>query len=376
MQRGDVNKDPNKIRVCFIAMKAYPIFNPAIEKVFGGAEVDLYLLATELAKDERFDVRFVVGDYGQPDGEVREGVTLYKSVTSDRFMLLEGPKVWRAMKRADADIYMHEACSLGTTLAAAFCKWHRRKFVYRTASSREADGRYFAEKRIRGLFVKWAFRNADVLVVQNEQDADSALRTVGRKPRVIGNACRISPTTNEKKQGVLWAGRSLTVKRPDLFLKLAQECPDKPFVMICQEGAGDSDYTTLVEQAGKIDNLTFIRRVPFGQIDRYFEQAAVFVNTSDSEGFPNTFVQAGQSGTPILSLRVNPDGFLDAHHCGRCADGDWGRFCAMLRELTETPCGRELGQNGQAYIRQFHNIADIIRTYKELFVGLAGRVEK
>lgn len=361
-----------KIRVCFIAIKAYPIFNPAVEKVFGGAEVDLYLLATELAKDSRFEVSFVVGDYGQPDGEVCEGVKLYKSVATDRFMLLEGAKVWRAMKRADADVYMHEACSLGTTLAAAFCKVHGRKFVYRTASSREADGRYFTEKRVRGLFVKWAFRAADLLVVQNEQDADSALRTVGRRAAVIRNACRMSSGGADDKEGILWAGRSLKVKRPDLFLELARALPDKRFVMICQEGSGDSSYQSLVNEAQQLSNLTFIRRVPFQEIDHYFERAAVFVNTSDSEGFPNTFVQACKSGTPIVSLRVNPDGFLDAHGCGRCADGDRERFCEMVRKVTNTPLGRELGQNGQAYIRRFHNIEQIIGVYKEQFVRLSG----
>ncbi len=55
-----------KNRVCFVSLKAYPLFNPDISSVFGGAEVDLYMLATELANDERFEVSFIVGDYGQP----------------------------------------------------------------------------------------------------------------------------------------------------------------------------------------------------------------------------------------------------------------------------------------------------------------------
>jgi glycosyltransferase involved in cell wall biosynthesis len=366
---------PATISVCFISFKAYPIFNPSVEKVFGGAEVDLYLLATELAKDPQYEVSFIVGDYGQPDGEVREGVRLFKAVKSDRFMMLEGAKVWRAMKRADADIYMHEACSLVTALAAAFCRVHGRKFVYRTASSREPDGRYFAEKQIRGLFVKRAFRAADLFIVQNEQDAVNAVRTIGRQAMVIRNACRISSTRSANKDGILWVGRSLPVKRPELFLKLAQALPDKRFVMICPEGVGDWNYESLVQESQGLSNLTFIRRVPFQEIDRYFEQAAVFVNTSDSEGFPNTFVQACKSGTAIASLRVNPDGFLDAHRCGRCAEGDWERFCTMVRELAETETGRELGENGRAYIRQYHDLEAIIETYKRLFIGLAGKIE-
>ena len=68
------------IRVCFIILRAYPLFNPQTKSIIGGAEVDLYLLATELAKDKKFEVRFVVGDYGQKPTEVRENVTIIKSV--------------------------------------------------------------------------------------------------------------------------------------------------------------------------------------------------------------------------------------------------------------------------------------------------------
>ena len=61
------NSAAKPVRVCFVIMKAYPLFNPEIKSVFGGAEVDFYNLATELAKDKNFDVSCVVADYGQPD---------------------------------------------------------------------------------------------------------------------------------------------------------------------------------------------------------------------------------------------------------------------------------------------------------------------
>jgi glycosyltransferase involved in cell wall biosynthesis len=363
-----MNTEHRKTRVCFVSLKAYPLFNPEVHKVFGGAEVDLYLLATELAKDDRFDVRFVVGDYGQPDGETREGVTLYKSVRTDRFMAAEGWKVWRALKKADADVYMHEACSLGTTLIAAFCRMHQRRFVYRTASSRETNGTYFNMKPVRGIFVRRAFRQADVFIVQNEQDAENARKTIPREARVIRNGCRLRPSGTVNKQGILWVGRSEHVKRPDLFLKLARECSELSFTMICQRATADLRYEDLTQEARSIGNLTFIERVAFQEIDRYFEQAGVFVNTSDSEGFPNTFVQAAKSSTAILSLNVNPDGFLDKHRCGLCAGGDWNRFTGLLRELAETPQGRQLGENGLAYIRSHHNLETIIDEYKSLFL--------
>ena len=362
--------EKSKIKVCFVALKAYPIFNPEIESVFGGAEVDLYLIATELAKDDAFDVHFVVGDYGQPDEEIRENVTLIKSVNVEKNYVLQGHKMWSAVKCADAHIYMHEACSLGTALIAMFCKLHRRRFVYRTASSLEASGQHSGRWSIRRPLIRWTFRKADVFIVQNEQDAANALQTIQRTARVIRNACRIHPVHTQEKKGVVWVGRSKGVKRPDLFIKLAAAFPDVPFTMICQRSLDDSNYTSLAARAQQMPNLQFLKRVPFQDVDRYFEQASVSVNTSDSEGFPNTFVQSCKAGTAILSLNVNPDQFLDKHNCGFCANGDWTRFMATLKDWLDTGQAAALGENGRAYIRSHHDITKIIKTYKDIFQQL------
>ena len=58
------------IKVCFVCPKAYPLFNPSICKLFGGAELDLYLLACELTKDENYEVSCIVADYGQEKIEI------------------------------------------------------------------------------------------------------------------------------------------------------------------------------------------------------------------------------------------------------------------------------------------------------------------
>jgi glycosyltransferase involved in cell wall biosynthesis len=366
---GQTNK--RKIRVCFVSPKAYPIFEPQVESVFGGAEVDLYLLATELAKDDRFDVRFIVGDYGQPDIETRENVTLYKSIDVLKNYIIQGPKIWRAFCRADAHVYMHEACSLGTALAAFFCKIHKRRFVYRTASSLEASGQHSGRWSIRRPFIRWAFRKADVFIVQNEQDAANALRTVGRNAMIVKNACRIHPVDQIEKKGVLWVGRSKHVKRPDLFIKLAKAFPDIPFTMICQHSLDEDGYPDLIESASKLPNLEFLKRVPFQDVDAYFEKALIFINTSDSEGFPNTFVQSCKAGTAILSLNVNPDGFLDKHQCGFCANGNWELFISKLKEWINTDQASALGQNGLDYIKSHHDIITIIQQYKDILERLS-----
>jgi len=88
-----MSETEKKIRVCFVSPKAYPLFNSDIESVFGGAEVDTYMIATELAKDDGFEVSFIVADYGQPQEEVRENVRLLKSLNFKQNALTGARKV-------------------------------------------------------------------------------------------------------------------------------------------------------------------------------------------------------------------------------------------------------------------------------------------
>ena len=107
-----------KIKVCFIVPRAYPLFNPDKGDYFGGAEFDLYCLATELARDSSFEVSFIVADYGQNDVETIEGVTILKSHDFNKNVFDGALQTWRAMKRADADIYFLSA-------HRPACRWWR-----------------------------------------------------------------------------------------------------------------------------------------------------------------------------------------------------------------------------------------------------------
>ncbi len=358
------------MKVCFISLSAYPFFNTQIEAAFGGAERDLYLLATELAKDKEYEVSFVLGDYGQEKVEFRENVRLIKSAQITRNLFMQAPQIWRALHLADADIYMSKACSLGTVLNAIFCKYYRRKFVYRTASTMDADNTYLRDNPLRGRAFYWSLRKANAVIAQNESDKENLLKNVGVESIVIRNGDKLQQLRNAHRNTILWVGRSAHVKRPDLFLRIAEERPDLCFKMVCQQSSDNTDYGRLIAKAKTITNLEFVPYVPFNQIEKYFLNAKILVNTSDFEGFPNTFIQACKCGTPILSLNVNPDDFLNKYKCGLCAKGDLQSFKKMLAELLKPEIGKLCGDNGSRYAFENHNITKIIEQYKGLFLNI------
>ncbi len=362
------------VRVCFISPKAYPLFNTEVKELFGGAEVDLYLTATEFAKDKNFEVSFITADYGQKSIGTIQGVKVIKSLDFSQNALTGALRIWRAMKQADADIYILKTASPGTPLVALFCLLHHRVFAYRTASVRECDGTYTKDHFFLGKAFIWSLRKAKVIFTQNAHDKDKLAQTVGLSAVVIPNGHRLVELNLTNRDTVLWVGRSAEIKRPELFIDLAEKTPSQKFTMICQRATGDDNYQQLLDRANAVKNLEFIERVPFNEIDSCFARAKVFVNTSDSEGFPNTFIQACTSAVPILSLNVNPDGFLDKYECGICCDGNWDVFLESLTLMLDEDRRRNMGANAGKYAAEHHDITKIVEQYKEIFIKLADSI--
>ena len=359
--------DPKPIQICFIAPKAYTLFNPSAKGVMGGSEIDLYFISTELAKDKGYAVSMVAADYGQEADEEWEGVRVIRSLDFGKNVLSGGWRIWRALRRADAQIYVIKTFSAGMVLTGWFCRRHKRAFVYRTAHRYDCDGTYRRRKPLLGWAFDRTLRRAKVVLAQNEADAKLLAERVGIRAEVIPNGHRLGQMDEKERDLILWVGRTAEFKRPEVFIELARKNPEEKFCMICQQATEDKDYSGLMKQAGEAENLEFISSVPFHEIGRYFQRAKVLVNTSEAEGFPNTFIQACKCGTPILSLKVNPDGFLDKYGCGICANGDKQIFEAKLRFLLKTEVREEYGLKGRQYVEEQHDIGRIVEEYKTIF---------
>ena len=361
------NTHPNPIKVCCIAPKAYPVFNPACRAHFGGAPVDLYYLATELARDRDYQVSFIVADYGQKPVETYEDVTVIASLDHHKNFISGASRVSKALARADADIYLMKTSAPGTALIAWFCQRHGKIFTYRSANTEECDGTFIKENFFLGRAFAWSLRRAQAIFVQNADDRTNLQQSLGLTSTFIPNGSRIPPLNQTPRDTILWVGRSWDVKRPDLFLDLAEQVPDRHFTIICQEATQDKHLASLTARAQSIENVEFLPYVPFNQVETYFQRAHMLVNTSRFEGYPNTFVQACKAGAPILSLNVNPDDFLRRHQCGFCAQGDRQRLVDNLRQLLDPSIFAAYSTNARRYAEENHDITRIVEQYKDVF---------
>ena len=69
------------VKICFITNYAYRLFNQKSRIAFGGIETIFYLIAKDLAADNRFGVSFLLEDdvHELPPTEKAGRITLYKT---------------------------------------------------------------------------------------------------------------------------------------------------------------------------------------------------------------------------------------------------------------------------------------------------------
>lgn len=262
-----------------------------------------------------------------------------------------------------------------TGLLAAFCRRHHRKFVFAAASDTDFDlKRAFIPTWRDRLLYRYGLRRADAIITQTESQRALVRQNFGLEAQLIPNCWAEEPTAPKplaEPDGVLWVSTVRTWKRPGLFLDLAERLPEVRFVMVGGPAFGEADlYEHIEQRARSIPNLSFVGFVPFGEVGRYFDRAALVVNTSEpKEGFPNTFLQAWCRGLPVVSC-FDPDGIIQRQQLGLTVNNLDTMRHGVLKLLHDPDLYGQLQRNVLQYFQANHRLERLGPRYEALFSGL------
>jgi glycosyltransferase involved in cell wall biosynthesis len=202
---------------------------------------------------------------------------------------------------------------------------------------------------------------ADLIVTQTNSQAELLQNRFGRTSITLYNPVDLSNVVTACQKDntspiCLWIGKSDQVKRPEVLLQLALRFPDLKFIMIMNRS--DMQIHEQIFQTAPF-NLEVIESIAINEVEGLFQNAFVFINTSQFEGFPNTFLQAGKYRVPILSLQVSPDDFIEKHGCGIYAHGSIEELDAGLRRLIDDPVFYSTcAENIHSYVKTYHDLND------------------
>lgn len=303
--------------VCFIGMTNLPVLAREYNNhPIGGEQVQQTLLAKSLAQ-RGYQVSMVTADYGQPEGAIWDSVRTHKAFGLDeglpgiRFFHPRWSGLWRALGRADADVYYTSCAGALTGQMAIFCRQHGRRLIFRVASDADCELdlpllKYWRDKKL----YEYGLNRADAVLVQSAYQRDLLKKNYGVDSSIAGmlvESGNAERSFAQRDYTVSWVNNFRSLKRPDILLDAAEALPHLSFHMAGGAAPGHEKYFDAVSAVARSRfNVKLHGLVPYHDIGELYERARVCVNTSDIEGFPNSYLQAWSSGTPVVAF-FDPD---------------------------------------------------------------------
>ncbi len=164
---------------------------------------------------------------------------------------------------------------------------------------------------------------------------------------------------------VAWVGVLRKPKRPDLLVNIIQNAPTISFVVCGGASAHRSPpgYSEgIIEQLRRLPNVRFLGPVHPEVAQQTIGDAAVLLSTSDEEGFPNTFLEAWANGTPVVSLKIDPDSIIKQARLGMVSNTIPGAIEDIETLLSSVEQRDEISVRARKYIEECRSETIVVKS--------------
>lgn len=366
--------------VCFVGLGNLPVLAPEYsDQPAGGEALQHTLLARALAR-RGWRASMIVLDSGQSDGATWDGVKTYKAYRADdgipvvRFLHPRWTKLQSALQRADADIYYTSCAGAELGQVALFARRHGKKLVFRIASDSDCDPRALLVRywRDRQLY-QWGLARADLVLAQTPSQQRALVRNFARQSQVMGLAVEPAGRRrafHERDIDALWVANVRALKRPHLFLEAAARLPGLSFHLIgARLAEAPALYDEVRARAETLRNVSFHGLVPQHRVGAFFERARIHVSTSETEGFPNTFVQAWSRGTPVVTF-LDPERMVSRNGLGAAVSDAEGLHTAIASLAGDSSAWQAASASSARYFDEHFDESQLVGAYMEAFSSL------
>lgn len=365
----------DKKRICFVL----PAFFPETK---GGSEFQAYVIAHELLK-VGWEVHYIreKGRKVRP-AETVEGIELHSLPRRNtRLKWLNLPSLFRMMKKIRAQfwycratvsyvfpVWLAARASGGRVVWACSKKDQISDDVWR--NNRKESFLLRAFQNLDRLLFKSVIRKVDLIILQSHEQKMWMERIWGLGGPVIYNSHPpVSFPEGPREPLVLWVGRLQPWKHPEHFVHIVRRLHGKPYRFLAMgreiEKIGIASEFKKLEQFAP--NFKYLGEIDREEVCSLLERARLLVNTSELEGFSNTFIEAWLRGVPVVSLTEDPDGLIRDRGLG-AVSGSLDRLAGDIEELMDQPAAwREISARCRKFAEEHFNLkVNVRRLEKEL----------
>ncbi len=164
---------------------------------------------------------------------------------------------------------------------------------------------------------------------------------------------------------VLFVGRLVEKKGPDLFMEVCRQRPSCHFLMV-----GDG----LIRPVAR-DNLTWLPFVPAERMEQVYQAADVFLLPSRGEGFPLAVLEAMATGLPVIVVKGEAfTSVLERESACLPAERTSFALCKALDHLREAPgLAAAIASRSRELVVREWSIEAMGARYLRLIRDLAGK---
>ncbi len=128
-------------------------------------------------------------------------------------------------------------------------------------------------------------------------------------------------------------------------------------------------FDQLATQASDLSNVEFLGFQTLSRVEKRLDQAKLLVNTSEHEGFPNTFPQAWSRGIPVLSF-VDPDNLIKQERLGWAVES----LDQMVQVIRDRASGTQTQSSStiKGFFDRRLTIAAAVDRYERVFTSVVG----
>ncbi len=217
----------------------------------------------------------------------------------------------------------------------------------------------------------WGLLRSDKIFVQHEGQRSHLPRMLQGKASILPGIVSATPDVlshSARGNYVAWVAMLREVKRPDVLIEIARALPQITFVVcggpttyFARPGYGEK----IVNEFRSLPNIEYRGHVAPGEAINTICHAALLLSTSDEEGFPSTFLEAWSAGTPVMSLKLDPECAIARFALGT-VPGTVERAVEQIASLVASAERRDqIAAHAREYIAENHSETAVTNAFEQ-----------
>jgi glycosyltransferase involved in cell wall biosynthesis len=312
-------------------------------------------------------------------------IPIVQPFTLQRYgFFFDTPFLWKKLKAISPDVIYQRMGTSHAGVGAYYARKYGRKMVLHIASDSDIVP-FNMKKQInfmihnfeRKLF-NYAIRNAHHLIAQTHGQKKLIKDYFNRETdAVVANFQPYPKETIDKQSPVkiIWVANFKVIKQPEIFIRMAEalykQGVEAQCIMIGSPATFDDKcwedwQASLEDRINNVPTLAYVGAKTTDEVEQVMAESHILVNTSQFEGFSNTFIQAWMRRVPVVSLNSNPNELLSDGKMGFIS-GNYEQLCKdVIRLVHDKDLRERMGKEAQSYAFEHFTMKNVRKVMQVL----------